>query len=94
MAFSMISESLSLSGSMSYRAISLSLRAGVHMQSPNTFLANTVLPAPMKVIFGIIVPPHFLIARFYIYMCMYFHFTGCLTEIIWDNVATYCPYVA
>ena len=40
--------------SMSYRAMVLSARAGVIMESPRTFLANTVLPAPIKVIFGIV----------------------------------------
>ena len=41
--------------SMSYKAISESQRAGEHMQSPSTFLANTVLPAPINVIFTIII---------------------------------------
>ena len=31
----------------------LSARAGVIMLSPSTFLANTLEPAPIKVIFGI-----------------------------------------
>ena len=45
----------SLAPSMSYSAKCESRRAGEHMQSPMMLLANTVLPAPMKAIFGIVV---------------------------------------
>ena len=38
---------------MSYKAISHSRSAGVHITSPKTLRANTVLPAPIKVIFSI-----------------------------------------
>lgn len=44
-------DSSSLSGSMSYSAISHSRKAGVSIISPRTFFANTVLPAPIKVTF-------------------------------------------
>ena len=43
----------SLVPSMSYRANSASRSTGLHRQSPSTFRAKTVLPAPIKVIFFI-----------------------------------------
>ena len=39
---------------MSNKASLDSARAGVHMQSPKTFLTKMELPAPINVIFGII----------------------------------------
>ena len=56
-AFKIISESSRRFASISYNAISLSQSASLHMQSPNTFLAKTVLPAPINVIFAIFHPP-------------------------------------
>src|SRR5262249_7938343 len=49
-ASSMSLESLNLSALTSYSAIWASCRAGTSIASPRMFLANTVLPAPMKVI--------------------------------------------
>ena len=57
MASSIWNDSSSRTASMSYRAITLSSSAGVIMLSPSTFLAKTVDPAPMNVIFGITLPP-------------------------------------
>ena len=65
MAFRIISESSRRFASMSYSAISASRSAGVHIQSPSTFLANTVLPAPIKVIL-IFIPP----VRIYVFCCL------------------------
>ena len=50
---STVSDSFRRSASMSYNAISESFSASRHMQSPSTFFAKIVLPAPMNVIFGI-----------------------------------------
>jgi ATP-binding cassette subfamily B protein len=49
MASSIFCDSSRRTGSISYRAMSSPRSAGVHMQSPSTFLANTVEPAPITV---------------------------------------------
>ena len=53
-AFKIIAESSSLCASMSYNAISASQSAGLHIQSPSTLRAKTVLPAPKNVILIIV----------------------------------------
>ena len=49
-------ESSSRSRSMSYRAIVEPLSGSENIQSPRTFFAKIVLPAPMNVILGMLTP--------------------------------------